>query len=215
MELNEARAKVISLQEEQQRSDDLSTDSTSVLLDRSQLLHQLATRHKDIHLELVKSRNKVIVLQKEIIELGKNAGDNQQMHYPVDGIREERKDDRRYAVSRVRKSVADALEEQAEKNSREMEEVLKAVDSEFLERIDSALTILQNACELEKASDIRLVKEEYEVKLLVIQKTIVNIENEKRHLESKLYEASCVAEENNDTMYDLHQATNDAKTIFF
>jgi hypothetical protein len=101
MELNEARAKVISLQEEQRKHDDFSNDSTSELLDRSQLLHQLATRHKDIHLELVKSRNKVIVLQKEIRELVKE--NSISSHYPqyADRGREELKDERRSKVNQV------------------------------------------------------------------------------------------------------------------
>jgi len=67
-DLNEARSRVLSLQDEQSTTarEDASQDSTSLLVERSQTLHQLATRHKDLHLELVKSRNHVIHLQKEL-----------------------------------------------------------------------------------------------------------------------------------------------------
>jgi chromosome segregation ATPase len=82
IDLNEARAKVMSLHDEQTRTnnirDEASQDSSSLLVERSQMLHQLATRHKDLHLELVKSRNHVIHLQKELKSAKFGASSGQQ-----------------------------------------------------------------------------------------------------------------------------------------
>jgi hypothetical protein len=103
--------------------------------------------------------------------------------------------------------LTETLNAQAVKSSSEMEKVLETAELQFLERMDNALAELQKACELEKASDIRHTREDYEAKLLELKQTILNIQEEKRLLEKKVSEAVSNAEESNDTIFDLRQAT--------
>lgn len=104
-----------------------------------------------------------------------------------------------------RKTMADALVEQAEKNSAETKRALEAVEEQFMERVGRALKELQKACELEKALDVRLVKEGCDARLLALQKMFGTIQEEKRDLESKLSDASCLVKKNGDTISDLRQ----------
>lgn len=104
--------------------------------------------------------------------------------------------------------LSKALNAQAVKNSSDMEEVLKTAEQNFLERMDCALAELQTACELEKMSEIRSIKDAYESQLAELKQALLTIQDDGQLMKVKLSDALSAAEESNDTIFDLSCCNN-------